>query len=176
MNAAVAVRFDHVTKTFRSAEGTLRALEHAAWESADLPVMAVEYGRRLVHAQSMRLTHPQMGAAVDLRDKPGLARIGAAYERASRGVEVRRIDYYDGAGRRIESRLSAPTRLAPFATLEIFIPKSDVRGGTGANFVVGWAGEGAIAEPVIEAVMIGDFANQSYSFVSTGRRIELVRP
>ena len=94
----------------------------------------------------------------------------------SKTVEVRRIDYYDGAGRRIESRLAAPTRLAPFATLEIFIPKSDVRGGTGANFVVGWAGEGAIAEPVIEAVMIGDFANQSYSFVSTGRRIELVRP
>lgn len=80
----------------RARKGTLRALEHAAWESADLPVMAVEYGRRLVHAQSMRLTHPQMGAAVDLRDKPGLARIGAAYERASRGVEVRRIDTAGG--------------------------------------------------------------------------------
>lgn len=80
----------------RARKGTLRALEHAAWESADLPVMAVEYGRKLVHAQSMRLTHPAMGAAVDLRDKPGLARIGKAYERASRGVEVRRIDSMGG--------------------------------------------------------------------------------
>ncbi|MBP6678962.1 MAG: hypothetical protein KA156_07735 [Paracoccus sp.] len=76
----------------RARKGTLRALEHAASEASNLPVMAVEYARRLVHAQSMRLTHPAMGAAVDFRDKPGLARIGMAFERASRGVEVRRID------------------------------------------------------------------------------------
>lgn len=76
----------------RARKGTLRALEHAAWESAGLPVLAVEYGRRLVHAQSMRLVHPGMGAAPDLRDRPGLARIGQPVERASRGVEVRRID------------------------------------------------------------------------------------
>lgn len=80
----------------RARKGTLRALEHAASESANLPVLAVEYGRKLVHAQSMRLTHPAMGAAVDFRDKPGLTRIGAAYERASRGVEVRRIDTRGG--------------------------------------------------------------------------------
>ncbi len=76
----------------RARKGTLRALEHAASEAANLPVMAVEYGRRLVHAQSMRLVHPAMGAAADFRDRPGLARIGTAFERASRGVEVRRID------------------------------------------------------------------------------------
>ena len=76
----------------RARKGTLRALEHAASEASNLPVMAVEYGRRLAHAQSMRLTHPAMGAAVNFRDKPGLARIGMAFERASRGVEVRRID------------------------------------------------------------------------------------
>lgn len=80
----------------RARKGTLRALEHAASESAGLPVLAVEYGRKLVHAQSMRLTHPGMGAAVDLRDRPGLARIGQAYERAERGVEVRRIDTAGG--------------------------------------------------------------------------------
>lgn len=76
----------------RARKGTLRALEHAASESSNLPVMAVEYGRRLIHAQSMRLIHPDMGAAVDFRNRPGLARIGMAFERASRGVEVRRID------------------------------------------------------------------------------------
>lgn len=76
----------------RARKGTLRALEHAASEASNLPVMAVEYGRRLVHAQSMRLTHPEMGAAVNFRDRPGLARIGMAFERASRGVEVRRIE------------------------------------------------------------------------------------
>ena len=32
MNAAVAVRFDHVAKTFRSAEGTLRALDEVSFD------------------------------------------------------------------------------------------------------------------------------------------------
>lgn len=76
----------------RARRGTLRALEHAGAESANLPVLAVEYARHMVHAQSMRLVHPAMGAAVDFRDKAALARVGTALERSSRGVEVRRID------------------------------------------------------------------------------------
>ncbi|MER2605139.1 MAG: DUF3124 domain-containing protein [Siculibacillus sp.] len=85
-----------------------------------------------------------------------------------------RIDYYDGSGRRVQSHLAEPRTLAPFATHEVFVAKNDVRGGLGANFVVGWRAEAPIAEPVIEAVTIGDFANQSYAFVSVGRRIEIV--
>ena len=76
----------------RARRGTLRALEHAAAESANLPVLATEYDRRLVHAQSMRLPHPGMGAAVDVRDRSALSRLATPFERASRGVEVRRID------------------------------------------------------------------------------------
>ncbi len=76
----------------RARRGTLRALEHAAAESANLPVLASEYARRMVHAQSMRLPHPGMGAAVDFRDAAALSRVGTAFERASRGVEARRID------------------------------------------------------------------------------------
>ncbi len=85
---------------------------------------------------------------------------------------LRRIDYFDGSGRLVENHLTTPVAVRPFGTVEIFVAKNDVRGGTGANFVVGWSADGAIAEPVIEAVMIGDFANQSYSFVSQGRRID----
>ena len=90
----------------------------------------------------------------------------------TRPLRIDRIDYYDGAGRRIEAHVTTPVEIGPFATHEVFVAKQDVRGGTGANFVVGWSAEGAIAEPVIEAVMIGDFGNQSYAFVSLGRRIE----
>lgn len=92
----------------------------------------------------------------------------------TRPLVLTRIDYFDGAGRLVEHRLDRPVALAPFATQEIFVARTDVRGGTGANFVVGWAADRAIAEPVIEAVMIGEFANQSYAFVSEGRRIAVV--
>lgn len=94
----------------------------------------------------------------------------------TRPLVVSRIDYFDGAGRSVQRHLDRPVAVRPFGTVEIFVAKADVRAGTGANFVVGWGADAAIAEPVIEAVMIGEFANQSYSFVSLGRRIEMVTP
>jgi len=43
-----------------------------------------------------------------------------------------------------------------FSTIEVFrSPPTDVRGGTGANFVVDWAATGEIAEPAVEALMFG---------------------
>lgn len=80
------------TLALRARRGTLHALAHAAATASGLPVVAVEHGRRLVHAQSMRLIHPGMGQALDLRDRAALARTGTPFERQSRGVDVRRID------------------------------------------------------------------------------------
>ena len=50
----------------------------------------------------------------------------------------------------------------------------DLRGGTGPNFLVDWAADGPIAEPVVEAVMIGTQGATSYSFVSQGRAVRRV--
>jgi Protein of unknown function (DUF3124) len=64
--------------------------------------------------------------------------------------------------------------LKPFATIEIFIPTTDVRGGTGANFIVDWVAEGEIAEPVIEALMVGGIGSGQYAFISQGRALKMV--
>ncbi|QPF95321.1 DUF3124 domain-containing protein [Bradyrhizobium commune] len=82
---------------------------------------------------------------------------------------VRRIAYFDTAGKQLESYLKAPVALKPLATVSIFIPTDDVRGGTGANFLVDWAATGEIAEPVVEALMVGGVANAHYAFISQGR-------
>ena len=82
---------------------------------------------------------------------------------------VKRIAYFDTAGKQVESYLKAPVALRPLATVSIFIPTDDVRGGTGANFLVDWAATGEIAEPVVEALMVGGVANAHYAFVSQGR-------
>ncbi|MEE4109667.1 MAG: phage tail protein [Halieaceae bacterium] len=76
----------------RSRKGTLRALEQAAADSSGWPVYAVEYWKRLVHTQSMRLTHPMMGRTVNTRNKAEMARIGTAFERSARNAEVRRVE------------------------------------------------------------------------------------
>lgn len=82
---------------------------------------------------------------------------------------VRRIAYFDTAGKQVESFLKAPVAVKPLATISIFIPTDDVRGGTGANFIVDWAATGEIAEPVVEALMVGGIANAHYAFISQGR-------
>ncbi len=91
MRARVANALD-----LRSRKGTLRALEQAAADSSGWPVYAVEYWKKLVHTQSMRLTHPAMGRTVNTRDKPAMARIGMPFERDGRNVEVRRIETATG--------------------------------------------------------------------------------
>jgi hypothetical protein len=87
---------------------------------------------------------------------------------------LRRIAYFDTGGKMVESYLKAPVALKPFATIEVFIPASDVRGGTGANFVVDWAATGEVAEPAIEALMFGGIGSGHYAFVSQGRPIRNV--
>lgn len=82
---------------------------------------------------------------------------------------VRRIAYFDTAGKQVESYLKTPVAVKPLATISIFIPTDDVRGGTGANFIVDWAATGEIVEPVVEALMVGGIANAHYAFISQGR-------
>ncbi len=87
---------------------------------------------------------------------------------------LERIDYFDTAGTLVQAFLPRPVAVKPFATVEVYIPEEDTRGGSGANFLVRWSSAGPIAEPMVEAVMIGAVGNNSYSFVSQGRPVRIV--
>jgi hypothetical protein len=92
----------------------------------------------------------------------------------SKPLVIERIEYYDTSGKLVQSYLKDPVALRPFGSVEIVIPSDDIRGGVAANFIVAWAGSGPIAQPLVEAVMIGTQDNTSYSFVSQGRPIRSV--
>ena len=92
----------------------------------------------------------------------------------SHPLVLRRIAYFDTGGKMVESYLKTPIALKPFSTIEVFVPATDVRGGTGANFVVDWAAAGEIAEPVVEALMFGGLGSGHYAFISQGRAIKVV--
>jgi hypothetical protein len=66
---------------------------------------------------------------------------------------ITRADYFDASSELVQGYVSEPLSVRPFGTVEAFVPVEDRKGGTGANFVVEWTGEGAVPEPVIEAVM-----------------------
>ena len=92
----------------------------------------------------------------------------------TRPLVLKRIAYFDTVGRLVESYLTAPVALKPFSTVEVFIAATDVRGGTGANFVVDWAAAGEIAEPAVEALMVGSIGSGHYAFISQGRPIKVI--
>ena len=93
----------------------------------------------------------------------------------TRPLVLKRVAYFDTAGKMVESYLKSPIALKPFATIEVFIAANDVRGGTGANFVVDWAATGEIAEPAVEALMVGSVGAGHYAFISQGRPIRVVK-
>ena len=88
---------------------------------------------------------------------------------------LKRIAYFDTVGKMVESYLKGPIALKPFSTVEVFVAATDVRGGTGANFVVDWAAAGEIAEPAVEALMVGSVGNGHYAFISQGRPIKIIK-
>jgi hypothetical protein len=92
----------------------------------------------------------------------------------TRPLVVRRIAYFDTSGKMVESYLKSPIALKPFATIEVFIPVADVRGGTGADFVVDWAATAETAEPAVEALMVGGVGAGHYAFISQGRPVKVV--
>jgi hypothetical protein len=87
---------------------------------------------------------------------------------ADQPLVLERIDYHDTAGRLVQHYLHEAVAVRPLGTVEIFIPTEDVRGGTGAKFIVGWAASRAIAAPVIQAVMVGGVANRGFSLTTEG--------
>ncbi len=90
---------------------------------------------------------------------------------------LERIDYHGTDGQLVQAHLDRPVALKPFGVLEVFVSAEDKRGGAGANFLVEWAADGPISEPVIETVMAGtSYSSTSYSFVSQGRPLRTAPP
>ena len=87
-----------------------------------------------------------------------------------------RVDYFDTAANLLHRYLASPVAIRPLGSAETFIPAEDTRGGTGANFVVEWAAEGQITEPLIEAVMLGTTGTQGFSFTSRGKTRTIATP
>lgn len=85
-------------------------------------------------------------------------------------VTVNRVDYFDSQGDLAHVYLAQPRELDPLETLEFVIEETDERGGSGANFLVGWEG-GVPMAPLVEAVMIGTGSGQGLSFTSVGRPV-----
>lgn len=78
------------------------------------------------------------------------------------------VRHYSTDGVLIKSYLTAPILLKPMATADFVVPRTDVTGGTGANFIVEWVAKTKVTEPIAESVMISTGSAQGISFLSRG--------
>lgn len=86
-----------------------------------------------------------------------------------RAIIITSINYYDTKGNRIEEYLDGNLRLEPLESTEVLVEKRDMRGGSGANFLVKWRADNPVHLPVVQTVMIGSEGDLDVSFRSNGR-------
>lgn len=79
--------------------------------------------------------------------------------------------YYDTEGKLVREFLRAPLTIPPLGTHELFVPRGDVSGGSGANFLIAWAAGEAANPPLVEALHADVQPARTLIFVTTARPI-----
>jgi hypothetical protein len=87
----------------------------------------------------------------------------------SRPIRVLSAQYYDTDGRKLRNYVPTPQVIAPMGTLELFVPRSDDTGGSGANFIIVWKADQAASAPLVEGIHANLPAGRSIAFISTGK-------
>lgn len=86
-------------------------------------------------------------------------------------IRVMSAQYYDTDGKRIKEYMASPATLPPMSTLELFIPRSDDSGGSGANFVISWKAEIPASPPIVEGIHANLPVGRSIIFTTSARPI-----
>ena len=88
-----------------------------------------------------------------------------------KSISITSAQYFDTSGKKLREYLPAPKTLGPMATYEIFVPRSDDSGGSGANFVIAWKADAPTSEPVVEGFHANLPVGRSIAFTTSARPI-----
>ncbi|MCX7180955.1 MAG: DUF3124 domain-containing protein [Proteobacteria bacterium] len=80
--------------------------------------------------------------------------------------------YYDTVGKLVRSYVSTPVLIPPLGTHEIFVPRTDTAGGSGANFLIVWTAETPVNPPIVEALHADIREARTLMFITTGQPIK----
>ena len=87
-------------------------------------------------------------------------------------ITVHSVTYHDATGRMQGTYLDEPLVLAPLASADHLLGRTDPDAGNGGSFIVQWTGPVGVSEPLLEAVMIGSASQMGISLVREGRVID----
>lgn len=88
-------------------------------------------------------------------------------------IQLASARYYDTQGKLVRSYLTAPVTIPALGTYELFVPRADTAGGSGANFLIAWTAETAVNTPIVEALHADIREARTLMFVTTGQPIKL---
>ena len=87
-------------------------------------------------------------------------------------LKVTSARYYNTEGKLLREFLAAPQSIPPLGTHELYVPRSDSSGGSGANFIIEWTAERPINPPLVEALHADIREARTLLFVTTARPIQ----
>jgi hypothetical protein len=88
-------------------------------------------------------------------------------------IRIASARYYNTEGRLLREYLPAPQTIPPLGTYELFVPRSDSSGGSGANFIIDWSADKPANPPLVEALHADIREARTLLFVTTGRPLQI---
>jgi hypothetical protein len=87
-------------------------------------------------------------------------------------VTIASARYYNTDGKLLREFLAKPQAIPPLGTFELYVPRSDSSGGSGANFIIDWTAEKPANPPLVEALHADIREARTLLFVTTARPIQ----
>jgi hypothetical protein len=131
------------------------------WQSLYLPIYSHLYHGE-VNPRTGKPSETLVSAHVSIRNTD---------PRAS--LQVTSARYYNTEGKLLREFLPKPQSVAPLGTYEIFIPRTDSTGGSGANFIIEWNAERPINPPLVEALHADIREARTLLFITTALPVQL---
>jgi hypothetical protein len=88
-----------------------------------------------------------------------------------KSIRITSAQYYDTDGKKLKEYVVSPKTIGPMGTHELFVPRSDDTGGSGANFVISWKSDTPANPPMVEGIHANLPAGRSIAFLSSARTL-----
>ena len=89
----------------------------------------------------------------------------------AKSIRISSAQYYDTDGKRLKEYVTSPKIIVPMGTYEIFVPRSDDTGGSGANFLISWKSDTPVSPPIVEGFHANIPLGRSIAFTTWARPI-----
>ena len=88
-----------------------------------------------------------------------------------KAIRINSAQYYDTDGKKLREYLTSPKTIGPMGTYELFVPRSDDTGGSGANFVIAWKSDTPASPPIVEGLHANLPVGRSIAFTTSARSV-----